>query len=195
MFTNRFLFHLVAVVFGCLLLMAVGARPIAAQVAGSMDIDVRLSEAGTRMIGETEKNLVDVLSAITIHGTQAPVGDVVLVLTHVAGGKVIARGESAPFRIDAEAAAAPGGVLLGTVLGKDGILRIAPLKPAEFTVTGHSLAARQLGAVQAVADPGPAFPMMSKRQQMIVAVVPADQAARGRARVRPLLLVTGQVGR
>lgn len=80
MSTNRFPFQLDAVVLGCLLLMAVGARPIAAQASGSIEIDVRLSETGTRMIGETEKNLVDVLGTVTIHLTQARVGDVVLVV-------------------------------------------------------------------------------------------------------------------
>lgn len=194
MSTNRYIFDHTAVVHACLLLMAVGAQPLTAQAPESVEIDVRLSEAGSRMIGETEKNMVDVLGAVTVHLTGAPVGDVVLVLTHVDRGKVIARGESAPFRIDAEAAAARGGVPLGRALGKDMLLGVAPLRPAEFMVTGHSRAERQLDAVGAVADPGPAFPMM-QRQVVIVAVVPADRAARRGARVRPLLFVTTKGGR
>jgi hypothetical protein len=194
MSTKRVPFHLGAVVLACLPLTIGDAGPVAAQGRGSLEIDVRLSEAGKRMIGETEKNMVDVLGTVTIHLSQAAVSDVVLVIAHVSGGRVIARGESAPFRIDAEAAAAPDGVLLGRFLDKEGIRSVAPLRPAEFMVTGHSLAARQVGAVEAVADPGPAFPTEGW-QEVIVTVVPADQATRRRARVRPLAFKTAETGR
>jgi hypothetical protein len=139
------------------------------------------------MIGETEKNLaVNVLGEVTVHARTNEPLTVVLFVAQLSGERVVARGETAPFRLDAGGAAASRGVPLRRVLLMDQLRGVAPLKPAEFVVTGHALARMPMNAADAVADPGPAFPM-NDGVKLFIAVVPADPELRRRLTTQPLL--------
>jgi hypothetical protein len=171
--------------------------PAQAQDAGSADLWLSIGDRGSRMIGETEKNLpVDVLAEVTVHARTHEPLTVVLFVAQISGERVVARGETAPFRLDAGRASASRGVPLGRVLSMDHLRGVAPLKPtstrsllplqAEFVVTGHALAKRPMNAADAVADPGPAFPLYDG-VKLFVAVVPADPELRHRLTTQPLL--------
>lgn len=165
----------------------VGASPGLAQDASPADIWLRLDGRGSRMIGETEKNLaVDVLSNATIHAATKESLMVVLFVAQISEGRVVTRGETAPFRLDAGAAGSRG-VPLRRVLSTDQLRGVAPLRPAEFVVKGHVPVRKPMNAAEAVADPGPAFPMYDG-SGLFFAVVPADLEFRHRLTTQPLVL-------
>jgi hypothetical protein len=108
---------------------------------GGAEIRLGISEEGRRAIGETEKNLLfDVLGSMTIHARMEEPVSAVLYVVRFSGGKAVARGETAPFQLDPQAASSSRGVLLSRLLHNDQLRGVAPLRPAEFLVTSYTLA-------------------------------------------------------
>lgn len=188
------MFHLYFVrrVFPAMLLLLfalVGATTAMAQSSPRGAIGLDLSSEGKRLIGETEKNLVRILGALTVDVPVSQPASFVLSVAHLADGKIVASWESPRFRAGGRRPSASGGVTMKRLLQPAQLRGVAPLKPAEFVVTRVIRANESISAARAVADPGPAFPLQPG-EAFIVAVVPADAALRERVRTRPLLLKT-----
>ncbi len=170
-----------------LLTVALGAPAAVASAQRADSLRTSVVGEASRMIGETEKNLGDVIKQLATVGSDAGRSmNVVLVMLQVSNGRVVARAETAAFRLDGRAASASGGVRVGPLLKESSLPEAAPLKPAEFIVGSVRRGTRTVSAEAILTDPASAFPDGSIGDGVVVAVLPADPAARKTAMILPI---------
>ena len=124
--------------------------------------------------------------------------DVVVFVARASEGRIVAQGQTRPFRLDAKAASSSTGMTLVPALSERELLALAPLTPlrevplAAFTTTRESVSASEL-----LRRPQAAFNAENVRHPtvirdhadvLLVAVVPADEGMRSRSRAGLLFL-------
>ncbi len=172
--------------------LAIGSLPAAspAQVT-SVSWHTRPTEEGSRLAMEKKNNLAHVTkSGLAVQSDVRVSMDVVIVFVRLSKGKVVAHGETAPFKLDPKASSTSTGMLLNGSLTDKHLASVAQLNLTEFVVGGFQNATKSISAGALLTDPGRAFPIGTARGGMVIAIVPADPAARQRSSARPLFVTS-----
>lgn len=153
--------------------------PIAKWSQGDVGL-IRFLTEGTAVRAETRQSI-----------------DVVLFVARASKGKVVAQGQTRPFRLDAKAASTSSGMVLGSAVKAEQLLGLTPLAGLGETVAQkHETAKESMSDAELTAKPGSAFWLCGmcpgifaeQGQVLFIAVVPADPAMRERSQSAPLFV-------
>jgi hypothetical protein len=171
------------------------ARPAAGQLRDAqVDITPRFAEM--LAAGKDQPTVIQLLAeGLTFRARTRESTSVVLFFAHISGEWVVAKGQTKPFQLNVKAAASVEGMLGSSVFTAEQLLRLSPLSWAHETwVTSYARATESANAAQTVTDPLSALQgaLLNQRNGgdvLIIALMPADPAARRQSHTSPLFQV------